>query len=324
VTHHVRILEDGTAEGDLDAVAGLILEADRPAALTGAGISVDSGIPDFRSPGGLWSVFDPTEYATLSCFLRDPDKAWKLYRALGRTLVGKRPNAAHIALSELERAGRLAGVITQNVDGLHQAAGSRAVLEIHGEHGKLECLACRRVERFLETHLEPGPVPRCAGCGHPLKPAVVLFEEPVRAMEAIEDLLRSTDLLLTVGTSAQITPACLFPAHVRAAGGHVIEFNLERELPESTLGSGGACVLGPASVTLPRVVDAHHEAVDVPAAVVALMPGEPDERRPRPHHRQVWQEGSEVCDDRSRSCRPEYLSSIRGFGSGSRNSRGFR
>jgi NAD-dependent deacetylase len=255
VTHHVRVLDDGSIQGDLDAVARLIAEASRPSALTGAGISVESGIPDFRSPGGLWSVFDPMEYATLSCFLRNPDKAWELYRALGRTLLDKRPNAAHLALAKLERAGRLAGVITQNVDGLHQAAGSVTVLEIHGEHGTLHCLRCNGSEPFLESHLEPGPVPRCASCDHPLKPSVVLYEEPVREMQAIDELLRSTDLMLTVGTSAEVVPACLFPAHVRASGGRVIEFNLKRELPESTLGPGGAFVQGPASATLPRVVE---------------------------------------------------------------------
>jgi len=255
VTHHVRILDDGFIRGDLDAVVQRVHEARRPVALTGAGISVESGIPDFRSPGGLWSVFEPLEYATLTCFLRNPEKAWELYRALGTTLLDKRPNAAHVALADLERAGRLAGVITQNVDGLHQAAGSRTVHEIHGDHGSLHCLKCHGSEPFTKTHLEPGPVPRCASCDHPLKPAVVLYEEPVRAMEAIDELLRSTDLLLTIGTSAEVAPACLFPAHVRASGGHVIEFNLQRELPEATLGSGGAFVEGPASATLPAVVE---------------------------------------------------------------------
>lgn len=252
---HVRILDDGSVQGDLDAVARRVAEVRRPAALTGAGISVESGIPDFRSPGGLWSIFDPTEYATLSCFLRNPEKAWELYRALGRTLLGKRPNPAHVALADLESVGRLTGVITQNVDGLHQAAGSRTVLEIHGEHGSLQCLRCNRTEPFLESHLEPGPVPRCARCDHPLKPAVVLYEEPVRAMDSIHELLTSTDLLLTVGTSAEVAPACFFPAHVRASGGRVIEFNLRRELPESTLGPGGAFLEGPASVTLPRLAE---------------------------------------------------------------------
>jgi len=255
VTHHVRILDDGSIRGDLDAVAQRVHEANRPVALTGAGISVESGIPDFRSPGGLWSVFDPMEYGTLSCFLRNPEKAWELFRALGTTLLDKRPNAAHVALADLERAGRLAGVITQNVDGLHQAAGSRTVLEIHGEHGSLHCLQCHGSEPFTKSHLEPGPVPRCASCHYPLKPAVVLFEEPVRAIEPIEELLRSTDLLLTVGTSAEVVPACLFPARVRASGGQVIEFNLQRELPETILGPGGAFVQGPASVTLPPVVE---------------------------------------------------------------------
>ena len=109
-------------------------------ALTGAGISVESGIPDFRSAGGLWAVYDPQEYATIDAFLGDPEKAWKLYRAMGETIEGKEPNAGHRALADLEEAGRLACVITQNIDGLHQAAGSRSVIEIHGDHKHLQCL----------------------------------------------------------------------------------------------------------------------------------------------------------------------------------------
>lgn len=240
----------------LQRAARWIREASRVAALTGAGISVESGIPDFRSPDGLWSVFDPMEYATLSCFRLFPEKAWRLYRALGRNLLGKRPNPAHEALARLERAGRLAGVVTQNVDGLHQAAGSLAVLEIHGNGAGLECPQCGFGEPMTEDHLEPGAVPRCAVCHGPVKPSVVLFEEPVRHMEEIRALLDATDLLLSVGTSAQVAPSGLFPAEVAARGGRFIEFNVEPTELSSVYGSDQhLLVRGRAGATLPRVVD---------------------------------------------------------------------
>jgi NAD-dependent deacetylase len=255
LSRRIKISAQGEVEGDLDGVARRILDARSPAALTGAGISVESGIPDFRSPGGLWSVFEPGEYATLSCFLRDPEKAWKLYRAMGETLEGKQPNAGHRALAELEAEGHLTGVVTQNVDGLHQAAGSRTVLEIHGEHTQLHCVGCGRLDPLEPVHLKAGPVPRCPDCDHPLKPNVVLFEEPVRKMGEIYRLLASSDLLLVIGTSAQVVPASMFPAEVRARGGGLIEFNVEpTTLSESLLGPDDALVQGLASVTLPRVV----------------------------------------------------------------------
>jgi NAD-dependent deacetylase len=223
-------------------------------ALTGAGISVESGVPHFRSAGGLWEVFDPMEYATLSGFLRDPEKAWKLYRALGETLKGKTHNPAHAALAELEEKGKLAGVITQNIDGFHQAAGNRVVLEIHGSHSRLECLNCGSGEPFLDEHIEPGPVPRCGRCRSPMKPSIVLFEEPVRAMGEIQELLSGCDLLLVVGTSAQVVPASLLPRDVLGRGGSLLEFNVETtDLTLGGLGPGGLFICGPAGTTLPEV-----------------------------------------------------------------------
>ncbi|MBP7517356.1 MAG: RNA polymerase subunit sigma, partial [Desulfobulbus sp.] len=124
----------------LAAAAARLRSARKAVALTGAGVSVASGIPDFRSAGGLWTVFSPDEYATLEVFHRDPAKAWELYRALGRTLLGRSPNPAHHALAEMERQGLIQGIITQNVDNLHQQAGSTRVFEIHGDHQHLQCL----------------------------------------------------------------------------------------------------------------------------------------------------------------------------------------
>jgi NAD-dependent deacetylase len=201
--------------------------AKKAAALTGAGISVESGIPDFRSPGGLWTVFAPGEYAGIDVFLNDPEKGWELYRALGRTLEGKAPNPAHEALARLEAAGRLRGVVTQNVDGLHQAAGSERVIEMHGDHQHLKCLQCGGLEPVDEAILHTEVVPRCRRCDYPLKPNVVLFGEAVRGMEEIDGLLEGCDLLLVIGTSAQVYPAAGLPARVKEQGGLLYEFNVE-------------------------------------------------------------------------------------------------
>jgi len=201
--------------------------ASKVVALTGAGISVESGIPDFRSPGGLWTEFSPDEYATIDVFHENPEKAWRLYRAMAESLVGAEPNPAHIALAELESAGRLAGVITQNVDSLHQAAGSRNVIEIHGDHRRLQCLRCRTLEDVTAEHFQSTDVPLCARCGTPLKPNVVLFGEGVRGMNEIAQLLNGCDLLLVVGTSAQVYPAAGLPSAVKESGGLIYEFNTE-------------------------------------------------------------------------------------------------
>jgi NAD-dependent deacetylase len=236
--------------------ASALARARRPVALTGAGVSTESGIPDFRSPGGLWSIFDPAEYATLSCFLREPEKAWRLYRALAASLVGRKPNPGHRALARLEAAGRLAGIVTQNIDGLHQEAGSRGVIELHGEARHLHCPACGRLEPARVAHLTPGPAPHCDDCGAFLKPNVVLFEEEVRDMEAVAELLSGCDLLLVIGTSAQVVPASDLPARVRALGGSILEFNLEpTELTASGLGRSGTFVPGRVGQTLPLVVE---------------------------------------------------------------------
>jgi len=244
-------------EGDVHALSGALAGSGTRVALTGAGISVESGIPDFRSPGGLWSIFDPFEYATLSCFLREPDKAWRLYRALGRTIRDKSPNPAHLTLAKLERDGILSAVITQNVDGLHQAAGSRRVLEVHGDHRRLPCLSCGSTTLFEPRHLDPGPAPVCEHCGGALKPNVVLFEEPVREMGAILDVLRDCTLMLVAGTSAEVAPASLFPQRVIEGGGSLVEFNIEPTgLGRWGLGEHGGVVLGPVGRTLPLAVRA--------------------------------------------------------------------
>jgi NAD-dependent deacetylase len=201
-----------------------------PAALTGAGISVNSGIADFRSPGGVWTIFSPDEYATLDVFLKTPQKAWKLYRELGKGLLGKKPNQAHQVLADFEKSGLLQGLVTQNVDNLHQAAGSKKVLEIHGDHQHLQCLHCDMVIPVTSAHYAMKDVPACARCHSPLKPNVVLFGETVRNMDRIEELIDNCDLLLVIGTSASVYPAAGLPVLVKEHGGLIYEFNREPAL----------------------------------------------------------------------------------------------
>ena len=204
--------------------------ASHPVALTGAGISVGSGIADFRSPGGLWTLFSPDEYATLDVFLHDPEKAWRLYRKLGKELLGKKPNKGHQILAHFEMNGLLRGLITQNVDGLHQAAGSKNVLEIHGDHQHLHCLRCGDTIPVAKNHYEMKDVPECRLCRYPLKPNIVLFGEPVKNLDKIQDLVSAADLLLVIGTSAKVFPAAGIPERVKQQGGIIYEFNREQVL----------------------------------------------------------------------------------------------
>lgn len=224
-------------------------------ALTGAGISVNSGIADFRSPGGVWTSFSPEEYATLDVFRRSPAKAWKLYRELGKGLIGKKPNKAHKVLATFESNNHLKAIITQNVDNLHQMAGNRNVLEIHGDHQHLQCLECGDLVEVTETHLTMPTIPHCSTCNYPYKPNVVLFGEAVRHLEAIEAIIHSTDLLLVIGTSAKVYPAATLPAAVKSHGGKIYEFNMESALIHSEFGLGSLTpdyfFEGDLSITLP-------------------------------------------------------------------------
>jgi NAD-dependent deacetylase len=206
-------------------LAELVRSAERTVVLTGAGISVPSGIPDFRSPGtGLWANVDPMEVAHISVWRRDPERFWGFYGQRFATLDGKRPNGAHRALAELERTGRLDGVITQNIDGLHGAAGTRELVEIHGSVATASCLACGERYPLAETRrrldADSAGVPRCA-CGQPLKPDVVLFGELLdeAAIERASALAAGADLMLCIGSSLEVYPAAGLPELTLAAGG---------------------------------------------------------------------------------------------------------
>ena len=198
-------------------------------ALTGAGISVDSGIPDFRSPGGIWDLFDPMEYAQIEAFHANPEKVWKMLRALGDMVGDAEPNPGHLGMAHLERLGFLKTVITQNVDRLHQRAGNTDVVEFHGSDEYLVCLRCgKRYERQEVSQEDKAAVPRCE-CKAVLKPDVVFFGEPIpeQALVRADMAARECKVMMVVGTSAVVFPASQIPFAAKRNGATVIEVNLE-------------------------------------------------------------------------------------------------
>ena len=221
-------------------------------ALTGAGISVESGIPAFRGTQGLWGKYDPAEYATIGAFLRDPAKVWKMLSEIASLCGEASPNQAHAGLAELEGMGIVRSVITQNVDGLHQAAGSRQVIEYHGNMESLVCIACWKQYPTRERWVDFA-APAC-DCGQVLKPNVVLFGEPIPwlAQERAEEEARTCGVLLVVGTSAEVSPACDIPRIAKRAGAAIVEINPERTRLTSTVTD--IHVSGSASAVLGRIV----------------------------------------------------------------------
>ncbi len=207
--------------------AQAILASKKVVALTGAGISVESGIPDFRGPSGLWEKYDPMEYATIDAFLANPQKVWMMLKDMGNIVEKAKPNPAHYALSKLEEMNFLSSVITQNIDNLHQASGSKVVIEFHGNSTKLVCLSCNRIYERREVQLESLP-PRCQ-CRGVLKPNVVFFGEgiPWGANLAAKEEAEKCDLMLVIGTSAVVSPACDLPVIAKGSGAKIVEVNLE-------------------------------------------------------------------------------------------------
>ena len=215
-----------------DRVAGLILMAKKVVVFTGAGVSTESGIPDFRGPGGIWEKFDPDDF-TYHKFLRDADvrkKHWRLLRSLA---PAAEPNPAHHAIVELNRLGKLDCVITQNVDNLHQRAGLAAekVLELHGNMQSAVCLGCGRRYPFaqIKVRLDEGEeAPDCEACRGLLKPAVILFGEPLPDEVLREAALRSTkaDLFIVIGSTLTVYPAAYMPAYAADAGARLVIINL--------------------------------------------------------------------------------------------------
>jgi NAD-dependent deacetylase len=216
-----------TATAQATELAELLRASERTVVLTGAGISVPSGIPDFRSPGtGIWEKVDPMEVAHVSVFERDPDRFWRFYADRFAALHDKRPNPAHAALAELERRGLVEAVVTQNVDRLHRLAGSRRVIEVHGSIDACVCTVCGcrvELERVLELISDAPGAPECLYCVTPLKPDVVLFGEMLpadRIAEAFE-LAESAELLLCIGSSLEVYPVASLPQATLDGGGRI-------------------------------------------------------------------------------------------------------
>lgn len=224
-------------------------------ALTGAGISVDSGIPDFRSPGGIWEKYEPAEYATIGAFMADPAKVWNMFRDLGAPLERARPNPGHLALKALEDLGHLTAVITQNIDNLHTEAGCGRVIELHGNAGRFLCMECRREHpRAAVEGSELGWPPACPRCGGLIKPDVVLFGEalPHKAISDAYEATAAARVLLTVGTSGIVSPANTIPYLAKKHGASIIEVNLEETV--LTRSVSDYFVKGSASEVLPEIV----------------------------------------------------------------------
>ena len=211
----------------LEVGAAALRGARRIAVLTGAGVSADSGVPTFRGPGGLWRNFRPEDLATPAAFARDPKLVWDWYDWRRQKIAQAEPNAAHLALAKLESMVPRLTLITQNVDGLHQAAGSRDVIELHGCIWRVRCVAEGTVTQNTEVPLREIP-PRCA-CGALLRPDVVWFGEslPAEAIAAACGAAERADVMLVVGTSALVYPAAALPHLTSQRDGAIIEVNPE-------------------------------------------------------------------------------------------------
>ena len=213
----------------LDQATSLLAKSHYAVALTGAGVSAESGIPPFRGRDGIWGAHDPS-LAHIDSFMKDPHRVWEMARELIALMRGSEPNAAHQALAGMEQAGLLEGVITQNIDGLHQAAGSRKVVEFHGSLNRYYCMGCGADHDPARARaLSAAELPwRCAGCGGVVRPTVVFFGEgiPEDAREEAFALAEEADLVLVAGTSGEVAPANRIPLMVKRRGGAVVEINL--------------------------------------------------------------------------------------------------
>jgi NAD-dependent deacetylase len=216
----------GQVTSAAEELAGLIRSSERVVALTGAGVSVPSGIPDFRTPGkGLWAKVDPMAVATIDAFHRDTKRFWDFYRPRFHDLADKEPNSAHEALAELERRGLLEAVITQNIDRLHRKAGSEEVIEVHGSIATASCTSCPASYPLeqVESLFDAEGIATCTGCAGKVRPDVVLFGEmlPAEAMARADELCSAADLLLCVGSSLEVYPVAGLPEVTLGRGGRI-------------------------------------------------------------------------------------------------------
>lgn len=246
-----------TRMGTAGQLAALIRRRGPAVVLTGAGMSTESGIPDFRSATGIWADVDPFEVASIDAFRRDPLRVWRWYGPRIGGLLAAEPNAGHVALAALERAGHVRAVVTQNIDLLHTRAGSEDVVELHGSIREFTCLACGADEELQAVllQLETREAPVCPACGTILKPGVVMFGEllPAAAMARAELLCSEASLLLVVGSSLQVWPVAGLPGDTLRSGGALAILNLD-ETPYDA--DADAVVREPSGLVLAEVARA--------------------------------------------------------------------
>jgi len=249
---HPPVIDD--LEPALDEAARLLRQALRVAALTGAGVSAESGVPTFRGADGLWEGHRVEEVATPMAFRDNPELVWRFYNQRRERLTAVQPNPGHFALAELEakhfQDGRFT-LVTQNVDGLHRQAGSRRVLELHGNLRRTRCTGCAEIK---DRGLEPlGDLPECGQCGELLRPDIVWFHEmlPEDAWEAAAEAAATCELFLVVGTSAVVYPAASLIPAARRSGAKIVEINLAAT---DASHAADVCLHGPSGVILPELV----------------------------------------------------------------------
>ncbi len=216
----------------IDQAAHLLSDSRQAVAFTGAGVSAESGVPTYRDQGGLWQKYDPNRYASYDYFVRDPSYYWNFFLEIRRPLLKTaRPNPAHLALARLEADGWLHSVITQNIDGLHQVAGSREVRELHGSARLTRCMSCGTEYTIDEVLPETDPEipPSCGKCGGVVRPGVVLFGEslPAAILDLATSEARTSDLLIAIGSSLTVYPAAALPEIAREAGAKIIVINVD-------------------------------------------------------------------------------------------------
>ena len=215
---------------EIDKLKEIVSTARRIVAFTGAGISAESGIPTYRGDDGVWHKYDPAKYANIHNFLKDPQYYWNFFKEVRYPVIKKaKPNKAHIALARLEENGKLEAVITQNIDGLHQLAGSKRILELHGNTRRISCLNCKKQHTMDEVYsrLETQLPPLCSECSGILKPEVVFFGEslPVTVLEEAINVTNDCDLFLAIGSSLVVQPAASLPFTAKEKGAKLIIIN---------------------------------------------------------------------------------------------------
>jgi len=230
-----------------------IIRAKKVVALTGAGMSVESGIAPFRGEGGIWEKYDPEEYAYIDIVRTNPGKSWILLSEMQKEITKAQPNPGHISLAELERLGYLSSIITQNVDGLHHEAGNKNIIEFHGNHRWVVCMECGKRVKCTEISLEKLP-PRCE-CQGVFKPDVIFFGEaiPYEALTKSNQEARSCEVMLVIGTSAVVQPAASMPGIAKSSGATIIEINIEET--ELTGYISDYLIKGKAGEVLPKIVN---------------------------------------------------------------------